>query len=208
MTPAQRLAQGIAALGLPVAPGVQQKLLDYLALIGKWNRVYNLTAVRGTEQMVSHHLLDSLAVAPHLDGRTLLDVGSGAGLPGIPLALVRPQWQVTLLEANHKKAAFLQQAVIELGLANAAVVRERVEGFKPAQPFDVVISRAFADLAEFIALAGRHVREDGVLAAMKGVYPQDELDRLPAGIRLLSVVPLAVPGLDAERHLVLLAPVR
>jgi len=208
MNPVEQLAQGIAALGLPVAPGVQQKLLDYLALIGKWNRVYNLTAVRELGQMVSHHLLDSLAVAPHLDGHTLLDVGSGAGLPGIPLALVRPQWQVTLLEANHKKAAFLQQAVIELGLANAAVVRERVESFRPAQTFDVVISRAFADLAEFIALAGRHVGEDGVLAAMKGVYPQEELDRLPAGFRLLDVVPLAVPGLDAERHLVLLAPVR
>ena len=208
MTPVEQLAQGIAALGLPVAPGVQQKLLDYLALIGKWNRVYNLTAVRELGPMVSHHLLDSLAVAPYLDGHTLLDVGSGAGLPGIPLALVRPQWQVTLLEANHKKAAFLQQAVIELGLANAAVVRERVESFRPAQTFDVVISRAFADLAEFIALAGRHVGEDGVLAAMKGVYPQEELDRLPAGFRLLDVVPLAVPGLDAERHLMLLAPVR
>lgn len=208
MTPAQQLAEGIAALGFPVASEVQQKLIDFLALIGKWNRVYNLTAVRETEKMVSHHLLDSLAVAPHLGGGTVLDVGSGAGLPGIPLALVRPQWQVTLLEANHKKSAFLQQAAIELGLRNATVVRERVETFEPGHRYDVVISRAFSDLAEFIALAGRHVRDGGTLAAMKGVYPHEELGQLPAGFRLSGVVPLAVPGMEAERHLVLLAPVR
>jgi 16S rRNA (guanine527-N7)-methyltransferase len=208
MTPAQQLAEGIAALGFPVASAVQQKLIDFLALIGKWNRVYNLTAVRETEKMVSHHLLDSLAVAPHLGGDTVLDVGSGAGLPGIPLALVHPERRVTLLEANHKKSAFLQQAVIELGLGNATVVRERVETFEPGHRYDVVISRAFSDLAEFISLAGRHVRDGGTLAAMKGVYPHEELGQLPGGFRLSGVVPLAVPGMEAERHLVLLAPVR
>jgi 16S rRNA (guanine527-N7)-methyltransferase len=200
------LTAGIAELGLDIDSGAQIKMLDYLALVGKWNKAYNLTAVREPGRMLTHHLLDSLAVLPHVHGRRVLDVGSGAGLPGIPLALARPQWQVTLLDANHKKATFLRQAVIELRLANVDVVCERVEAWVPAQPFDTVVSRAFSDLPEFLALAGRLCARNGVVIAMKGVYPHEELAQLPAEYRLRSVVALHVPGVDAERHAALLQP--
>ena len=204
MSPAATLAAGVEALHLTLDPGVCGKLLEYLALIDKWNRVYNLTAVRAPEQMVTQHLLDSLAVAPHLRGSSLLDVGSGAGLPGIPLAVAAPRTQVTLLEANQKKSAFLQQAKLELKLDNVAVVCERVEAWRPGRTFEMVISRAFSDLAEFVNLAGRHAAPGGRLAAMKGIYPHEELAQLPAGWALASAVPLNVPGLRARRHLLLL----
>lgn len=197
------LASGLATLRLPLPPAAQSNLLAYLALVDKWNRVYNLTAIREPEKMVAHHVLDSIAVAPHLVGTTLLDVGSGAGLPGIPLAIARPQTSVTLLESNHKKAAFLKQAAIELALANVEVVAERVEVWQAPRQYDVVISRAFSDLAEFVTLAGRHCAANGTLAAMKGVYPFEELAQLPAGYEMTAAIPLAVPGLQAERHLVL-----
>jgi 16S rRNA (guanine527-N7)-methyltransferase len=171
--------------------------------VHKWNKVYNLTAVRDADKMLTHHLLDSLAVVPHVAGaKTLLDVGSGAGLPGIPLALALPDAQVTLLDSNHKKAAFLQQAVIELHLTNVAVVCERVENYQSNQIFSVVISRAFADLPAFAALAGAHVAEGGTLIAMKGVQPLDEIAQLKTGFKLSRVTPLTVPGLEAERHLI------
>jgi 16S rRNA (guanine527-N7)-methyltransferase len=208
MSVGERLAQGIAELGLQVPADIRAKLVDYLALIAKWNRVHNLTAVRETDKMVSVHLLDCLAIVPHLHANSVLDVGSGAGLPGIPLALMWPQARVILLDSNHKKAAFLRQAVIELGLKNAAVVCERVESWRPPEDFDLVISRAFSDLAEFVRLAGRLCRSDGLVAAMKGVYPDEELAQLPRDFKLHSTVPLTVPGLPAERHLVLLTPVR
>ncbi len=208
MSVAEQLAQGIAELGLQVSADIRAKLVDYLALIAKWNRVHNLTAVRETGKMVSVHALDCLAIVPHLQPNSVLDVGSGAGLPGIPLALMWPQASVVLLDSNHKKAAFLRQAVIELGLKNAAVVCERAESWRPQQDFDLVISRAFSDLPEFVRLAGRLCRADGLIAAMKGVYPDDELAQLPADVRLHGTVPLTVPGLHAKRHLVLLAPVR
>lgn len=206
MSLADQLAHGLDALDLPAVTEVQKKLLDYITLIEKWNRVYNLTAVREPEKMLSHHVLDSLAVAPHVNGAFTLDVGSGAGLPGIPLALVQPQSSVTLLESSHKKSAFLKQAVIELELANVEVVTSRVETWKAPRRFDVVISRAFSDLAEFVSLAGRLCASKGVLAAMKGVYPFEELSQLPAGYRMQSVIPVAVPGLRAARHLVLIRP--
>jgi len=208
MSLAEKLAHGITGLGLSVPAGTQRKLLDYLALITKWNRVHNLTAVRESSKMVSNHLLDCLAVAPHLEARRVLDVGSGAGLPGIPLALMWPQAGVTLLDSNHKKAAFLRQAAIELGLKNTEVVCERVEIWRPSCDFDLVISRAFADLPEFLNLAGRLCAEHGTVAAMKGVYPYEELAQLPREFRLRNVVPLKVPGIRAERHLVLLDPQR
>ncbi len=208
MSVAEQLAQGIAELGLQVSADIRAKLVDYLALIAKWNRVHNLTAVRETGKMVSVHALDCLAIVPHLQPNSVLDVGSGAGLPGIPLALMWPQASVVLLDSNHKKAAFLRQAVIELGLKNAAVVCERAESWRPQQDFDLVISRAFSDLPEFVRLAGRLCRADGLIAAMKGVYPDDELAQLPRDVRLHGTVPLTVPGLHAKRHLVLLAPVR
>jgi 16S rRNA (guanine527-N7)-methyltransferase len=208
MSLAAKLAQGIAQLELTLPPQAEQRLLDYLALLGKWNKVYNLTAVRETPRMVSHHLLDCLAVTPHVRVATILDVGSGAGLPGIPLALAAPHAQVTLLDSSHKKAAFLRQAAIELKLDNVEVVCERVEAWQPARPYELVISRAFSDLPEFAALAGRLVADGGVLAAMKGVYPYEELEQLPAGYRLKQAVPLAVPGVRGARHLVLLEPAR
>lgn len=208
MSLAALLAQGVADLGVRVSAPTQSKLLDYLALLAKWNRIHNLTAVRENSKMVSGHLLDCLAVVPHLEARTMLDVGSGAGLPGIPLALMWPQARVTLLDSNHKKAAFLRQAVIELGLKNTDVVCERVESWQPQCGFELVISRAFSDLPELLKLAGRLCGADGTVAAMKGVYPYEELAQPLHEFRLRSVIPLRVPGLSAERHLVLLDPAR
>jgi 16S rRNA (guanine527-N7)-methyltransferase len=202
MTLAQQLAQGVAELGLALPAGAQQRLLAYLDLLQKWNRVYNLTAVRQAPRMVSQHLLDCLAAAPHVAAASLLDVGSGAGLPGIPLALALPDSRVTLLDSNHKKAAFLRQAVMELHLTNAEVVCERAEAWTPPAPFDVVISRAFSDLGEFVSLAGRHLAERGRLVAMKGLHPYEEIAQLPRDWQVLQVIPLTVPGLRAQRHLV------
>ena len=206
MTLARQLAQGVAQLGLALPGPAQQSLLDYLALLQKWNKVYNLTAVREAPRMVSQHLLDCLAVAPHVGAAAILDVGSGAGLPGIPLALVLPDSRVTLLEANHKKAAFLKQAQIELKLGNVEVVCERVEAWRPGRQYEIVVSRAFSDLAEFVKLAGRHVAPGGRLAAMKGIFPHEEIAQLPQGWRLQQGVELTVPALRAQRHLLLLAP--
>ena len=205
MTPTEQLAAGIAALGLALPEKAEEKLLAYLALLSKWNRTYNLTAVRDEAAMVSHHLLDSLAVLPHLGATgTLADVGSGAGLPGLPLAIARPALELVSIEANQKKSAFQQQAKIELGLANVAIHCGRVEDLKPATLFDAVISRAFSDLAEFVRLAGQLVRAGGRLLAMKGVYPEREIAALPLDWRLVAVPALTVPGLDARRHLIIL----
>lgn len=206
MTLAKKLALGIEQLALPLDAATQRKLLDYVALIGKWNRIHNLTAVRDSAQMVGSHLLDCLAAAPHLTAGSVVDVGSGAGLPGIPLALAWPQQAVILIDSNHKKAAFLRQAVIELGLDNVQVVCERVETWQPPHTFDIVISRAFSDLPEFVQLAGRLCAAQGMLVAMKGVHPYEELAQLPGDYKLRGVVPLKVPGVSAERHLVLLDP--
>jgi 16S rRNA (guanine527-N7)-methyltransferase len=203
MMPRAALRRGLADLGQPLEEAAQQKLLAFLDLLAKWNKTYNLTAIRDPLQMISHHLLDSLAVLPHLPAGTLADVGSGGGLPGIPLAIAAPERRVTLNDANHKKAAFLQQAVIELKLANADVHTGRVEAWRPASPFACVITRGFAELAQFIGRCRHLVRKGGVLAAMKGVYPKEELDRLPAGADCRDVRRLQVPLLDAERHLVL-----
>lgn len=194
------LRDGIAALGLDMPAGAEQKLLDYLSLLVKWNKTYNLTAVRNEGEMVTHHLLDSLAVLPHLEGiGSLADVGSGAGLPGLVLAVCRPELKVVSVEASQKKAAFQQQAKIELGLANVSIHCGRVESLQGA--FDAAISRAFASLADFARLAG-HL--SGRLLAMKGVYPAEEIRELPPGWRLLASHELKVPGLGAERHLLVL----
>lgn len=204
MSLGEDLAAGLDALGVSVDAAAQDKLLAYLALLEKWNRVYNLTAIREPDRMLSHHVLDSLAVVPHIGGGAIADVGSGAGLPGIPLALARSDWAITLIESNHKKSAFLKQAAIELALANVDVREERVENVEPAASYDVVISRAFSDLAEFATLTGRLCARNGVLVAMKGVYPYEELAAVPGSYRVEKVVPLKVPGLSAERHLVIL----
>ncbi len=200
-----RLAEGIAALGVTVPEGAVDRLARYLRLLEKWNRVHNLTAIREADQMVPLHVLDSLTLLPHLAGaRNLADVGTGAGLPGIPIAIARPDIAVTLLDASHKKATFLEQARAELGLANVAVACERVERWHPQARFDAVVSRAFAELADFVQGARHLVAPDGVMLAMKGVHPFEEIARLPAGCRVDRVVELAVPTLEAKRHLVLL----
>jgi len=204
MSTANQLQQGLIALGLPLARDTQQRLLDYIALIEKWNRAYNLTAIREPEKMVSHHLLDCLAVAPHLHPQRLLDVGSGAGLPGIPLALANPDMHATLLDSNHKKAAFLHQAVIELKLKNAEVCAERVESWQTQMKFDVIISRAFSDIGEFVRVTRHLLAPGGTFAAMKGLHPYEELAGLAPDCNLLQVLPLAIPGLDGARHLVLI----
>jgi 16S rRNA (guanine527-N7)-methyltransferase len=201
------------------------QLLRYLQLLQKWNQVYNLTAVRDLDGMVHQHLLDSLSVLPWMIGERVIDVGSGAGFPGIPVALVRPQLAVTLLDSAEKKTAFLQQAVAELGLRNADVVRSRAEDWQPPKRYDVAVSRAFAELGEFVSLARHLVRHGGRLVAMKGVHPAAEMAQLPARLAAASatrqapgdaaagprpaaaeVVPVTVPGLNAERHIVVITP--
>jgi len=203
MTAAEQLARGLAALGLDLSPAAQDRLLAFAALLRKWNKVYNLTALRDEEQVISHHLLDSLAVLPHLgNAKRLADIGSGGGLPGIPLALARPDLKVALVESNQKKSAFQQQARIELDLANVSVHCTRVEDWRPEEKLDAVISRAFSDLAEYISLSGHLLAEGGALLAMKGVYPYEEIAQLPAGWRVAEVTPLQVPGVEGARHLV------
>lgn len=202
------LAGGLREMGLDIDEVTQSGLLNYVALIQKWNKVYNLTAVRDPEKMVVQHLLDSLAVLPYLAGTRVIDVGTGPGLPGIPLALVNPALEVTLLDSNHKKTSFLRQACLELSLKNTVVVCERVEMWRPAEKYDVVISRAFSDLSEFANLALHLCQSKGQMLAMKGVYPHEELVRLPPTVALQGVEPLKVPGLNAERHLVLLRTVK
>ena len=180
-------------------------LARYLRLLARWNQAYNLTSVRDPAEMVTRHVADSLAALPFLAGDRLLDVGAGAGLPGIPLAIADPARRVTLLDSQVKKARFLHQAVAELGLANATVVHGRVEAFNPVTAFDTVICRALASLADFVAAAGRLAAPGGRLVAMKGRAPADEVAALPAGWRA-EVTPVVVPGLDAERHIVVLLP--
>ncbi|MBL8527174.1 MAG: 16S rRNA (guanine(527)-N(7))-methyltransferase RsmG [Burkholderiales bacterium] len=199
-----QLERSLLELDISLPTAVAGRLIAYLELIGKWNRVYNLTAIREADKALTHHVLDCLAVLPHLVGGRTADVGSGAGLPGIPLALARPDWRVTLIESNHKKSTFLAQAIAELAIANAVVTGERVEAVEPAGGFDLVISRAFSDLPEFARLAGRLVAPAGTLAAMKGLYPDEELALLPPEWRVESVMPLTVPGIQAARHLVLM----
>ena len=206
MTVEQQLAAGIAGLGLALPEGAEAKLLDYLALLDKWNRVYNLTAVRDAGRMVSLHLLDSLAAAPYFQGETVLDVGSGGGLPGIPLAIARPELRVTLVDSIAKKTAFLQQAKAELGLANLDVVTSRVEDYRPAARFDVITSRAFSDLKEFVTLTRHLLEPGGRWLAMKGLYPNEEISVLPADVKVSADHLLVVPGLEASRHLIILEP--
>ena len=200
---ATALQRGLDELGLALPEDAQEKFLAYLELLAKWNKTYNLTAIRDPDKMISHHLLDSLAVLPHLPAGLLADVGSGGGLPGIPLAIAQPARCVTLNDANHKKAAFLQQAVIELKLTNAQVHVGRVQAWRPAQRFACVITRGFAELADFISACRHLLAPGGVLAAMKGVFPRAELERVPAGAECRDVRRLQVPLLEAERHLVL-----
>jgi 16S rRNA (guanine527-N7)-methyltransferase len=203
------LVAGLSALELNADIAARAKLSQYIALLDKWNRTHNLTAIRDPEQMVTHHLLDSLAVLGHLPKQArlrVLDIGSGGGLPGIPLAVARQDWRVVLLDSNHKKAAFLRQAGIELKLANVEVCAVRVQDYVADLLFDIVISRAFSDLATFATVARRLVAQGGRLVAMKGVFPHEELQQLPPDIRVEGVPAVRVPGLDVQRHLVIMEP--
>ena len=206
---AQVLSEGIAEMRLEVSAFQQEQLMDYLGLMFKWNAVYNLTSLRDPMQMVTHHLLDSLAAVPAFAGaRNVLDVGSGGGLPGIVLAIVRPDMKVSMIDTVHKKTAFLTQVKAELGLTNVTVYTARVEQLQVSDKFDVITSRAFADLSDFVNWSSHLLAEQGRYIALKGVAPQDEQQRLPAAWRVSAVAPLQVPRLGAERHLVFIEKVR
>ncbi len=196
------LAAGLASLGLDMPAAAQQKLLAFRDLLLKWNKIYNLTALRDPQQAISHHLLDSLVILPHVGAGSLLDVGSGGGLPGIPLAIARPELAVTMVDTVQKKATFLQQAAIELGLKNVAVHHARVE--EMSGQYAQISSRAFAELALFVSLTRHLLAPGGRWLAMKGVRPDAEINALPADIQVEAVIPLTVPGLAAERHLIIL----
>jgi 16S rRNA (guanine527-N7)-methyltransferase len=210
------LTQGLSALGLPLSPETEQRLLDYLDLIARWNKVYNLTAVREPRDMLRQHLLDCLAAVPWLDRADaargagtapwrILDVGSGAGLPGVVLAIVRPQWQVSCVDTVAKKASFIRQVGVELGLPHLQAVHQRVEAMD-TPPFDLITSRAFASLADFIALTRERLAPQGQWVAMKAHLTEEERAAVPSDVQITEVSPLAVPGLDAQRCLVWMRP--
>ena len=198
------LADGLAALGLRATPQQTDQWLAYLQLLHKWNRAYNLTAVRDPGEMVSRHVLDSLSVAPYVTGQRLLDVGAGAGLPSIPLAILWPDRLFTALDSNGKKTRFMQQARTELALANLEVVQSRVEDFQPGQPFDGILSRAYASLADFVSSSQHLLAEGGCFWAMKAILGEGELSALPKPFKVSTCFPLHVPGCEAERHLVVI----
>ncbi|WP_226686251.1 16S rRNA (guanine(527)-N(7))-methyltransferase RsmG [Stutzerimonas stutzeri] len=203
---AAELVRGAQALGVELSEGQQQQLLAYLALLIKWNKAYNLTAVRDPDEMVSRHLLDSLSVVPFVAGagRTWLDVGSGGGMPGVPLAIMFPDRGFTLLDSNGKKTRFLTQVKLELKLANLEVVHSRVEQFQPAEAFEGITSRAFSSLEDFANWTRHLGNTETRWLAMKGVQPDDELQRLPADFRLDACHVLKVPGCQGQRHLLIL----
>jgi 16S rRNA (guanine527-N7)-methyltransferase len=202
---ASQLRAGCGALNLSVDAARQQQLLDYVALLARWNKAYNLTAIRDESQMVTRHLLDSLAIAPFVSGQRLLDVGTGAGLPGVPLAILFPERAFHLLDSNGKKTRFLFQVKTALGLDNMVVHQARVEAFRVAAPYDTVLSRAFASLQDMVQDCRHLLAPGGSFLAMKGALPSGELDALSQEYPQRSVFPLHVPGLDEQRHLVVIA---
>lgn len=199
------LIQGIETLSLNLSPLQIQQLLDYLSLLIKWNKAYNLTAVRDPLQMVTRHLLDSLVILPYLKGQQILDVGTGAGLPGLPLSIADPQRTYCLLDSNGKKCRFLQQVVVELGLKNVSVVEDRAEHFASERCFDSIVARAVSTVAEIIKNTTHLVCPEGQWLFMKGQYPEEELEGINVAV---SVIPYQVPGLDEQRHLVCATPSR
>lgn len=212
----QALTQGLQTVELDLSSQQEDKLLSYLSLLSKWTQVYNLTAIRTPAEMLSHHLFDTLAVLPLLKKRLqdkpsvrILDVGSGGGLPGIPWAIACPHWNFTLVDTVHKKTAFLTQAKLQLQLSNLEVVTAHVEHLAEnhiKEGFTIITSRAFAELADFIHLAGSHLSTDGVMVALKGNYPSQELESIPANWQVNDVVSLTIPQLAAQRHVVFLTP--
>ena len=210
MTLKLQLAEGIRGLGYNDNINTtkqKEKLLNYLALIQKWNGIHNLTAIRDPQTMLTHHIIDSLAILPHITGPKIADIGSGAGLPGIPIAIMRPEWQVTLIESNKKKTAFLQQAKIELELTNITVIPDRVENYQTENPFNIIVSRALSNLNDFINMSahlGDNENRSTRHVAMKATNVEQEVNNLPDGYIVVQVVPLLVPGLNAERHLIII----
>lgn len=198
-----QLSSGLELMGLEVGQRQQQKLLDYLALLMKWNKAYNLTAVRDPDEMVTRQLLDSLSILPLVQGQSILDVGTGAGLPGIPLAICMPQNSFTLIDANGKKTRFVQQAKMELGLENLQVHQTRIEQFQSQQGFDTITTRAFAALPKIVELTARLLSKQGVLLAMKGSIPKQELETIQSNSFDIDIVELTLPA-SGERHAILI----
>lgn len=201
MNLSQHLPEALEAMGLDGDSRRVAALIDYLGLMAKWNKTYNLTAIHEPERMLTHHILDSLVILPNVGPGPLLDVGSGAGLPGIPLAIMRPELRVTVLDASQKKCGFMQQSAIELKLGNVSVVHGRVEDLRTAEGFPQIVSRAFSDLSEFVRLTRHLLAEGGEWLAMKGLYPHEEVAQLK-GAQVRRDVCLHVPGLGADRHLI------
>ncbi len=200
----QALAVGIADLNLQISEEQQDALLAYITLLNRWNRAFNLTAVRDQAEMIPRHLLDSLSVSAYLQGDNILDVGTGPGLPGIPLAIIHPHIQFTLLDSNGKKTRFVRQAVIELGLKNVQVEQARVEAYKPPHLFDTIVTRAFAALSEILDLTSHLLSPTGRLLAMKSRQVEDELLAANLTERSVEVIPLQVPQFEGERYAVLI----
>ncbi len=200
----RQLSDGLAEMGLVLTQRTQQQLLAFLALLNKWNRAYNLTAVRDPRQMVSRQLLDSLSILPLVTAESVLDVGAGGGLPGIPLAITKPDTRFTLLDSNSKKTRFLTQCVLELGLDNVDVIHGRAEQCQPEQPFSQITSRAFTALDNLVHWCGDLLANDGEFLAMKGQFPDDEVAALPAHWQVTSRQTLFVPGADGDRHLLVI----
>lgn len=198
------LIKHAAEMQINVSNEQAETLIQYLQLIAKWNRIHNLTAIRNQQDMLSHHLLDSISVSPWVNAESLLDVGTGAGLPGIPLAILYPELQVTLSDSNNKKTIFQQQAQIELGLKNVTIKTGRVEDLPTSEKFDGIISRAFSEMALFTNLTHQLLTNDGRWYAMKGMYPTEELENLPDFVQIEAVHELEVPLLNAKRHLLVM----
>lgn len=200
----QEFAQLLEQAQLSLLPATIKNLIRYIELLDKWNHAYNLTAIREQRDMLTWHLMDSLAIGPYLQGQRFVDVGTGPGLPGIPLALVYPEQEWTLVESNRKKCQFLLQAVLSLGIKNIKLVQERAEALVPETCFDAVVTRAFASLADMLTMTQHLCCPGGQFIAMKGEYPTAELDALPAGFKAIAVHPLSVVGLAAQRHVVVI----
>ncbi|NOY71403.1 MAG: 16S rRNA (guanine(527)-N(7))-methyltransferase RsmG [Gammaproteobacteria bacterium] len=202
-----QIRQAVSQLKLTLSDVQFLRLTRHLELIVKWNRVYNLTAIRDTDVMVTHHLMDSLLMTPYIQGEKILDVGTGAGLPGIPLAIIYPEKQFFLIDSKKKKTRFLAQVVIELGLDNVEISSHRIEHFAPGVLFDTIISRAFSTIARLLQVTARLCAQQGQIVFMKGGYPVEELTAVPATFRLDQIARLNVPGIDAERHVAIIKPV-
>lgn len=204
---ATAITAGAIQLQLSLSGQAVTQLVQFIQQLSRWNKVYNLTAVRRPQDMVAHHILDSLSLLPWLQGRQILDIGSGAGLPGIPLAIVRSEQQFHLLDSNAKRTRFMIQMVAELGLHNVSIVRSRIEDYQPAFQFDCITARAYASLADLLAASTRLCAANGCILAMKGQYPDTELEAIEKDNWLIKTHPVQIPGLDAKRHIIHLSSI-